>query len=505
MGSKGLSFAARVALVMVFASSHAAGQARVTPKPTSNTATPKSLAETLTGQAKADYEAGKLLFSDGDFAGAAIKFKGAYDQSSDARLLWDIAACEKQQRHYARAVALVQRYMRAPVLTDADRAEAKALLDAIEPFTVALTIKVNESGADVLVDDVSVGSAPLPSPIVVDLGMRKITVRKTGFVEATVSQPLGGSKDATVEVVLKPEVHEGEITVTSAPNAHIFLDGAAVGVGSFKRRLKSGGYTLRVVADGMQPYQTEIVVTDDEKRTIDVPLTPMVQNLDQNLERETDYRGVYGRMSFQLPLFGFGTGYTLPQGVQGSVSQSLYTSATFKVNVGYAVDWYAFEFVSVFMFTGRIDETVRDPSGTEQLRFTNFGPGGFFGLGGRATAKNEHVRVTAGVAAGAGPHVFLGTTANVPNETSQEFSPSYVAFALAGDLGLLIGRTPGAKFYVAVDWYLELPPDVVVGPDNTPGIPPQYFNAGPTQPRGWKLLQGPQFFIGPALGVQWGH
>src|ERR1700684_4579575 len=62
---------------------------------------PKPLSQSLTGEAKAAYDAAKMLLGDGDFAGAAIKFRAAYDQSGDARLLWNIAACEKNRRHYA--------------------------------------------------------------------------------------------------------------------------------------------------------------------------------------------------------------------------------------------------------------------------------------------------------------------------------------------------------------------------------------------------------------------
>src|SRR5437764_13820664 len=73
----------------------------------------KTLAETLTGPAKSDYETARLLFTDGDFVGAEIKFKSAYETSHDARLLWNMAACEKSQRHYARAVDLVHKYLDA--------------------------------------------------------------------------------------------------------------------------------------------------------------------------------------------------------------------------------------------------------------------------------------------------------------------------------------------------------------------------------------------------------
>src|ERR1700733_6393409 len=57
-------------------------------------APPKPLSATLTGQAKADYDGGVLLYQDGDHATALQKFQHAYDVSKDPRLLWNVAACE---------------------------------------------------------------------------------------------------------------------------------------------------------------------------------------------------------------------------------------------------------------------------------------------------------------------------------------------------------------------------------------------------------------------------
>src|SRR5688572_14149804 len=68
----------------------------------------KGLGETLTGQAKQDYEAAKLLFTDGDHAGALIKFQAVFDTSKDPRLLWNLAACHKSLRHYASAIGLLR-------------------------------------------------------------------------------------------------------------------------------------------------------------------------------------------------------------------------------------------------------------------------------------------------------------------------------------------------------------------------------------------------------------
>jgi hypothetical protein len=235
---------------------------------------PRPLSQTLTGEAKADYDAAKLLVGDGDYAGAAIKFRAAYDRSGDARLLWNIAACEKSQRHYARTIALVQRYLDTgkDLLTDADRREGRALLDAIESFTVRLTIVIKEPGAEVYVDDERVGTSPLETPVTVDIGQRKITAKKAGFREATQQLAVGGSSTASVVLALEPDVHEGRLTVTAQPDARIAIDGTVVATGRFEGKLHSGGHTLRVEAEGMRAYQSEVVLADDENRSVDVPL-----------------------------------------------------------------------------------------------------------------------------------------------------------------------------------------------------------------------------------------
>jgi hypothetical protein len=244
------------------------------PPAPSATPGPKPLSDTLTGDAKAEYDAGKLLVGDGDFVGAEVKFKSAYDHSNDPRLLWNIAACEKNQRHYARTLSLLRRYVDegGSLVTDADRAEAKALVETIESFTVKLTIAVSEAGADVVVDDENVGSSPLPSPVIVDIGTRKIVVRKAGFKESAQTVPVGGNAEARLDVTLLPELHEGRLSVTTLAGASVLIDGQRVGVGHFEGKVRSGGHTLRVEAEGMHPYQSEVTIADDENRSVDVPL-----------------------------------------------------------------------------------------------------------------------------------------------------------------------------------------------------------------------------------------
>lgn len=101
--------------------------ARAAPRvatPPAPAAAPSTISDTLTGQVRKDYDTARVLLADGDFGGALVKFTAAYDASKDGRLLWNIAACEKTLRHYARAVALLRRYAEAPTTNANDKHDA---------------------------------------------------------------------------------------------------------------------------------------------------------------------------------------------------------------------------------------------------------------------------------------------------------------------------------------------------------------------------------------------
>jgi hypothetical protein len=108
--------------------------------------------------------------------------------------------------------------------------------------------------------------------------------------------------DKQVVEAPKPVVHEGTLKITTLPDAEILLDSQRVATGSYEAKVKSGGHTLRVVAGGMRPYQSEVVVGDDETRTIDVPL-----------EKEPEPIAI-AKPAEELP--GFEAGVTLGAGVK---------------------------------------------------------------------------------------------------------------------------------------------------------------------------------------------
>jgi hypothetical protein len=235
---------------------------------------PAQLADSLGADAKLDYASGRLLYADGDFQGALVKFRGAYDKSKDARLLWNIAACEKNLRHYASVLRLHRQYQHdgAGVLTASDQAEAAELVATIEPLTAALAVKVNEPGAEIFVDDVLVGESPLDRPVIVDIGVRRVRVHKAEWTETTKEIPVGGSPTLAIDVKLEKIVHQGHLVVTAGAKDAIALDGKTVATGQWTGALPSGGHLLRVTAPDMRPYQSDVIISDNDTRTLTIAL-----------------------------------------------------------------------------------------------------------------------------------------------------------------------------------------------------------------------------------------
>jgi hypothetical protein len=229
-----------------------------------------NLGSLLSGQAKADYEAARLLYLDGDAASALVKFQSAYDVSHDPRLLWNLAACHKQLRHYSQLEALLKRYVSegAAVISATDRAEAEALLATVGPFLGDVSIQVNEAGAAVYVDDQLVGQSPLPGALRLDLGARRLRVEKAGYVRYDQQLQVQGGRTIAVPVTLRPEVHQGTLRVFADGGAQIRVDAELKGVGVWSGVLPSGQHLVEVSATGKLPYRSDIVISDDQTNTL---------------------------------------------------------------------------------------------------------------------------------------------------------------------------------------------------------------------------------------------
>lgn len=198
----------------------------------------------------------------------------SYGEAKDARLLWNMASCEEKLRHYAKATALLQRYLveAGTNATADDRREAAEIIKTLEPFIAKVVVTSDQAGVEVAVDGAVIGVTPLSEPVPIDQGQRRIVGRKVGFAEAFKEATFTGGVAASVILTMTKVSNEAHVTITAGPNDTIAIDGKVVGVQRFDGPVASGGHELRVTAPGMRPYRSELVVADGEPRTLNVTL-----------------------------------------------------------------------------------------------------------------------------------------------------------------------------------------------------------------------------------------
>src|SRR5262249_3624750 len=87
-------------------------------------------------------------------------------------------------------------------------------------------------------------------------------------------QPVAGGGRLELNIDLQRDVHEGTLVIQSSTDATIAIDSRPVGQGHWEGKLPSGGHLLRITANGMRTYQSDVVVEVIQMRRLDIALEP---------------------------------------------------------------------------------------------------------------------------------------------------------------------------------------------------------------------------------------
>jgi hypothetical protein len=164
----------------------------------------RPLAESLQGAAKEAYTAAGLLHNRGEYAAAATKYEEAYDLSKDPRLLFNIAACEKELHKYARMGAYLRRFKAesGARISDEDRKDVDDALAALKGFVGSVSVVSDAAGAIVAVDGETVGTTPLSGPLLLDAGKHTIRLRKDGAEDVDKEVDVAAGSETSVSITL---------------------------------------------------------------------------------------------------------------------------------------------------------------------------------------------------------------------------------------------------------------------------------------------------------------
>jgi hypothetical protein len=160
-------------------------------------------------EARTRFERGKQLYEEGAFDAALTEFQRAYELSPSYRILYNIGQVYRQTNDYAGALRSYERYLaEGKAEIDAKRrSEVEQEVSQLRARVATLQISVNVPGAEVSVDDVSVGKSPISQGVTVNAGRRRVTATREGKVPVAKVVTVAGSD------VLKVEL---ELTDTSA-------------------------------------------------------------------------------------------------------------------------------------------------------------------------------------------------------------------------------------------------------------------------------------------------
>ena len=152
------------------------------------------------------FNRGVEYVQDGDLKGALIEFKRAYAIAPNYRVLYNLGQVENELRNYTEAQAYFQRYLNdgGDDVPLARRREVEALVSKLSGRIATLTVEINVPGAEVFVDGMPVGRAPLAAPIRVSTGTRVLSAVATGRPRVTQVVEAAGGENLSVRLRLAP-------------------------------------------------------------------------------------------------------------------------------------------------------------------------------------------------------------------------------------------------------------------------------------------------------------
>jgi hypothetical protein len=178
---------------------------------------PRSVLADASGRdAGRHFQRGVELYNDGDFRGALVEFKRAYALLPRATVLYDIGETEYQLQDYAKALSTLRRFLAETGPNALHRAEVEATVETLRGRVGRLALNTDAAGCEVSVDDQPAGLTPLPAPVAVSVGPRKLSVACAGQATVVRMLEIAGGETTRVDLNLLPPAPPAAV-VKAAP------------------------------------------------------------------------------------------------------------------------------------------------------------------------------------------------------------------------------------------------------------------------------------------------
>ncbi len=413
--------------------------------------------------------------------------------------------------------------------------DGKAVVDAtLAPVATQGHVVVHSTGPDplrVLVDGVDVGATPWEGDLAP--GSHTIAGRSSSSsAEAQTVDVAAGSKTA-IDLVASDTAAHVNIT-TSDGKGVIYLDGVVKGEGKFTGDVAPGPHSVVVSRDGYQRYEKSFTLDPRQTWAETVTLSQTVSATAGEGEAEHAYRGIYGGFGL-AGLFGVGGMGTSLETECPTLGASSCSTPNALGGAGYGYIGYTWDPVGFeFMLGGMFDSEKQtatfaatsptssssllpaaNPARTETFSFLRIG--GVAAVRARVGFQTHLIRGT--LAAGPGVSYRLmqmerDASANDSSGRVDKYVPdpvSYFSPAITADASAQLRLSPTVALAVGMFFWVDNAS--IAGSNSIPPAsnnPPHVLTNGnaatsvPIPTPGYTVASGPQVFIGPYLGMQFG-
>lgn len=223
-------------------------------------------------EASQRFQKGVELYGRGDVRAALIEFKRAYKLVPSYQLLYNMAQAASELRDYVEAYEHYKRYLAdgGGKIAAGRKDEVEAHILQLEGYLATIDLEVSVDGAEISIDGVVVGVAPLSEPAVVSAGRRKISVTRSGYASWERYLDLAGKDTESLEVKLislsapKSETSSSRVAKASGLGTGFWVSATTTVL------LAAGtGYMAYRTSKASDDYDTQLSKVPNSQRAID--------------------------------------------------------------------------------------------------------------------------------------------------------------------------------------------------------------------------------------------
>ena len=200
-----------------------------------------------------------------DWATAATEYSAANAITPSAAAMEGLAGAEYERKRVAEAYAAYAQLLKTygDKIGKRNQAAAEARLKELSVQTGSLSIRVTEPGAEVFVDDKSIGMSPILGLARVSIGVHRVKITKEGFAPVEQLPNVTAASTLVVDAQLTREAKTGHVTVKEKGGQpmRVLLDGVDVGPAPWEGDVDPGPHDIagRSPNAAAPPQKVEVV------------------------------------------------------------------------------------------------------------------------------------------------------------------------------------------------------------------------------------------------------